>query len=95
MLGWSLFAIAKLPFFGLFSHWFFHVRAVTSFARRRALDLDVDIGPPLARVVASLASLSAFSFPLMPVLLGHHEIVRRLWGSRSRKSHNFRWNRYV
>ncbi len=90
-LGWSLLAIAKLPPLGFFSHCFLHVRMVTSLARRRAFDLEVVIGPFPARLVASLASLSAFSLPSMSVWLGHHDIESRLAKSLSRNSHSFWW----
>jgi hypothetical protein len=62
--------MAKLPVLGVAFQWFLHVRI---FARRRALDLDVEMGP----LLGSLVVFSAREIDLL-LWFGHHAIVRRL-----------------
>ena len=70
--GGILFDIANLPLRGAFCQSRTHAAWVEALARRRAKALDVLIGAFQASYVASLASSSALSLPLILQWLGHH-----------------------
>ena len=74
-------AIVNLPLQGDFCQSQIHADLVVAFALQRANTLEVPIGTLQANWVASLASLSALSFPRMLQWIRHHATSIKLVGS--------------
>ena len=81
--GGKRLAIAYLPSLGRFLHSICHIFSIVDLERLRALERDTLYGVCRSLWVASLASVSALSLPLMRQWLGHQAIliVSLLWVS--------------
>ena len=81
--GGKWLAIAYLPSLGRFLHLICQIFSIVDLERLRALERDTLYGVCRSLWVASLASVSTLSLPLMQQWLGHHAIliVSLLWVS--------------